>query len=251
VLLRVGANERYPPIDDERLRACAAEPDLRDPARHLLQQLQQPGRSWFVKDPRFRMLLPFWNAIWDQVCFVVPVRHPLEIAASLQRMVSASLTPAEYPVTAILLEWQLSMTAVLRHTADFPTIFIDYGALIYESQAACTQLCEFLDRYIGPGCCWSQRREPMLSKIDGALHRQRRNCLALDESLMTPEQHRLYQSLLQKVADPTYQVELPRYPAYPGWREYLRVVDLLFQLRMTGNCDDRTPNLHALWQANG
>lgn len=66
---------------------------LRERAQHILSELEDHD-VWGWKDPRNSLTLPFWRALVPQLKIVVCVRHPLEVALSLQRrgMFSYSLS---------------------------------------------------------------------------------------------------------------------------------------------------------------
>ena len=46
------------------------------------------SRLFVLKDPRMCRLVPFWRSVLNEFgaarCFIIPVRHPLEVAASLK-----------------------------------------------------------------------------------------------------------------------------------------------------------------------
>jgi GT2 family glycosyltransferase len=66
---------------------------LRERAHHVIRQLE--GReTWGWADPRNSLTLPFWRVLAPQIKVVICLRHPLEVALSLQRrgMFSYSLS---------------------------------------------------------------------------------------------------------------------------------------------------------------
>ncbi len=245
LLASVGANERFPPDDEELLRARAQDPAFAEPAHRILEALGRGGRVWCVKDPRFRMLLPFWNAIWRDVCFIITVRHPLDSVRSLQQMVADVVGPEEYPASAVLLEWQHSLCAVLRHTqGEWPRCFLDYETLVQSPEQECARLLAFLDRHCAPPPARPSAAE-LAALIARDLHHQRGSG-GQEARVMTAEQNGLYRFLRQQAAGPEQPFEPQRYPLYPGWREYLRVVDRLFQQRLTVQGEASSANLHDL-----
>lgn len=70
--------------------AALADPDphLVDEGRHALAEDYEREDLIVLKDPRLCRLLPFWLRVFDaesiEVVAVLPIRHPAEVAASLQ-----------------------------------------------------------------------------------------------------------------------------------------------------------------------
>jgi hypothetical protein len=85
------------------------------------------ARHPLLKDPRVSVLLPFWRAVLDDLeiaarC-VVPVRHPLAVAGSLERRNGFA------PEKSALL-WSAYMLAAEAYTRDLPRAFVGYDALL-------------------------------------------------------------------------------------------------------------------------
>jgi hypothetical protein len=57
---------------------------LRERAHHVIRQLED-REVWGWKDPRNSLTLPFWRVLVPQIKVVICLRHPLEVALSLQR----------------------------------------------------------------------------------------------------------------------------------------------------------------------
>lgn len=98
----------------ERARALFAE-EFGDDAHPLL------------KDPRVTVLLPFWRALLAELgvgarC-VIPVRHPLAVAGSLERRDGFARQKS-------VLLWCAYMLAAEAHTRDLPRAFVGYDALL-------------------------------------------------------------------------------------------------------------------------
>ena len=111
-----------------------SEAGFRERAVDLLETEYGSSPLFVLKDPRICRIVPFWlGALGDfgsQPCFVVVVRNPLEVAASLR-------TRDGFPTAKGLLMW-------LRHTLDaerdsrgHPRVFISYERLLrdWEAQA--------------------------------------------------------------------------------------------------------------------
>lgn len=85
------------------------------------------ARHPLMKDPRATVLLPLWRGVLDELgvaarC-VIPVRHPLAVAASLARR-------DRFPVEKSVLLWCAYMLAAEAYTRDLPRAFVSYDALL-------------------------------------------------------------------------------------------------------------------------
>ena len=131
-------------FNDERLRAGGSAWDdiFAFPYRALPKALEQDwlGRAgklfdaeyrrttWpLMKDPRATVLLPLWRAVLAErgigVRCVIPVRHPLAVAASLARRDG-------FAAEKSVLVWSAYMLAAEAYTRDLPRAFTAYDALL-------------------------------------------------------------------------------------------------------------------------
>jgi hypothetical protein len=131
-------------LNDERLRAAGAAWDdvFAFPFRPLARKTERgwlnraealfeeefgADRHPLLKDPRVTVLLPFWRTVLDDLevaarC-VIPVRHPLAVAGSLERRNGFALEKS-----ALL--WTAYMLAAEAYTRDLPRAFVGYDALL-------------------------------------------------------------------------------------------------------------------------
>jgi hypothetical protein len=135
-------------LNDGRLRAAGAAWDdiFAFPHRTLTPKAE---RSWLnraetlmeeeygaapyplLKDPRVTVLMPFWRTVLADLeigarC-VIPVRHPLAVAASLSRRNGFA------PEKSVLL-WTAYMLAAEAYTRDLPRAFVSYDGLLSDWQ---------------------------------------------------------------------------------------------------------------------
>lgn len=131
-------------FNDERLRAAGsawddifAFPYRTLPAALEAEWLSRAGKlfdaefrrsTWpLMKDPRATVLAPLWRAVLAErniaVRCVIPVRHPLAVAASLGRRDGFS------PEKSVLV-WSAYMLAAEAYTRDLPRAFTGYDALL-------------------------------------------------------------------------------------------------------------------------
>lgn len=114
---------------------AADESGWRDEGGALFDQEYAGARLPLMKDPRVTVLLPFWREILGQrriaARCVIPVRHPLAVAASLGRRNGFSVEKS-------VLLWSAYMLAAEAYTRDLPRAFIGYDALLtdWRAQAA-------------------------------------------------------------------------------------------------------------------
>ncbi len=144
---------------------------------HELESLRARARAelgrfetdrWTIKDPRMSITLPFWRDLIGPAQYIVCVRHPAEVAASLRRR--SERPPAEPPQGyterdwAIL--WMSYFKSALHHTAGSPRLVIDHRQLLTRGSREVARLADFL-------AVPAELRERAMPAIDPALWRQR------------------------------------------------------------------------------
>ena len=97
-----------------------------------------------LKDPRICQFVPLWTSILESLdiepFFVIPIRNPLEVAASLKaRDERGPATPLGKPVgmpeAKALLLWLRCFLDAERDTRGFPRSFVSYDALMSDWRA--------------------------------------------------------------------------------------------------------------------
>lgn len=137
---------RHPPVlsagweRDPRLGALRAE------AESILRDSFGGRAAWGWKDPRTCLTLPFWRRVLaglpeveSRLRYVICVRHPLEVAASLR----ARDDMAEDESLAL---WLRYMRDAVSHTAGESRIFVSYDAYFSDREMQVTRLARFLGR---------------------------------------------------------------------------------------------------------
>lgn len=80
-----------------------------------------------IKDPRLCTLLPLWKPLIEEAfpdaCFLLPVRHPVEVACSLRKR-------DQLPMSHGLALWMLHVLEAERATRGFPRAFSTYDQLL-------------------------------------------------------------------------------------------------------------------------
>ena len=136
-------------FNDERLRAAGSAWD--DPFAYPFRELPgEESTAWqdraatlfdaefararfpLMKDPRATVLLPMWRAVLEArgvgARCVIPLRHPLAVAGSLQRRDGFA------PEKSVLV-WSAYMLAAEAYTRDLPRAFVRYDALLADWRA--------------------------------------------------------------------------------------------------------------------
>lgn len=110
--------------------AWFASGEADDFRRHIADRLdQQYGAAplFVVKDPRLCRLMPLWRPMLEARSIdpriVIPIRHPLDVAASLHRRESFD------PPRSLQL-WLSHVLAAERDTRDLPRCFVTYDQLL-------------------------------------------------------------------------------------------------------------------------
>ncbi len=226
------------PTPVEQLIEKAQDPVLRERALQILDEMdkeagEKQAAAWVWKDPRLPLVLPFWSNIWGDVIYVIPVRHPVETILSAANM--EGLEPDQVPLSAGFVYWQFCMLNVLNFTEKSRRkLFIAYDQLIQNPQLECTRLCDFLDRECKiPSENMSQRITNMSAQITATQHHFQHFQALSEIEVTTKEQRALFNFLRVKTIYPNEAFRSDDFTIYPGWMEYLQIVDMLLSLNQT------------------
>jgi GT2 family glycosyltransferase len=166
-----------------------ADPD--GPAARALRRRLAPTLAelaqhapWLLKDPRLSVLLPVWDGLVPGAVPVVAVRHPVEIAGSLQD------TPrGRYPTPFLLLLWQKYMARMLADLAGRRAIFVDYHRMLAQPAAQMARIARLLAQ-AGVAGLRPLDDQAARDRFDPGLHRQQVDADGV--ALMTAQQQRLF-----------------------------------------------------------
>lgn len=214
-----------PPAAPEAVAQKAALPEMRDEAFRLVEEMGMGGRVWLWKDPRLTAVLPFWKEIWRDVIYIVPIRHPRDIAGSLARRDGL-------PVTGSLQLWQASSLAIL----DFldgkeDVLFVEYEKFLEEPLACCRAVAAFLDERFDKEPAEADQVERMAGAVRGDLRNQVSDLAFSDLPEATQAQKDLFAFLRKKCAESGEKAVPADFPLFNGWRDYLESLE---RLRRTG-----------------
>jgi len=224
-------NSRVPTPADQ-LMDKAQDPVLKEKALQILAAMDAEAEenqavAWVWKDPRLPLVLPFWSSIWGDVIYVITVRHPVETIISAANM--EGLQPDQVPLSAGFAYWQFCMLNVLTFTQDSRRkLFIAYDQLLQNPQQECARLCHFLDTQ----CEISsedavQRINSLSAQISVKKHHFQHPQALAEVGTTTREQRALFNFLRVKTMYPDEVFNNDDFAIYPGWREYLQVIDML------------------------
>lgn len=109
---------------------------LREEARALVDRFGG-CRLWGWKDPRNSVTLPFWQELVPRMRYVICLRNPVDVAASLRRRNRMSAERA-------LSLWLEYTDAALRHTEGGPRIVVSYEEYFDEWRVPAERIVRFL-----------------------------------------------------------------------------------------------------------
>jgi hypothetical protein len=108
-----------------------------DEARAFIARNYDDAPAAVLKDPRASLMVRFWEealrAEGRRPVYVIMVRHPLEVAASIVARGDAS------EATAVM-AWAACMLALERDTRGLARVFVDYDALLADWRGALARI---------------------------------------------------------------------------------------------------------------
>jgi O-antigen biosynthesis protein len=164
ILRALGGSWREPP---EMPPGWESSPELaaeRDEARALLFESFAGHELWGWKDPRSSLTLPFWQCLIAEMRYVICLRNPLDIAASLERREGMSVAQA-------LALWRVYVAAALAQTAGRPRLLVRYEDFFADRVGTAQRLA----RFVGCGRAfddWEGQRR-LAETVDERLWRNR------------------------------------------------------------------------------
>jgi hypothetical protein len=166
ILAAVGGSYYDPP---ELARGWESDPAL-DPlrvrARALVDELFGGAERWCFKDPRTVLTLPFWRTVIGEMDYLVCVRDPLEVAASLIAGGVGGKTREHY-----LELWLRTNAMALRETEGSRRAFVHYDDWFRDGHAVARRLAALV--HGTPDALDAATWERISAELDPALRRQR------------------------------------------------------------------------------
>ena len=97
------------------------------------------SRLFVLKDPRMCRLVPFWRSVLNEFgaarCFIIPVRHPLEVAASLK-------VRHGFLTAKALLLWLWHLLEAERETRGERRSFVHYSQLLRDWRGTAERIAQ-------------------------------------------------------------------------------------------------------------
>jgi hypothetical protein len=168
---------------------------IRDRARGSLTALfGTREQRWAWKDPRASVTLPFWRDLIGEMDYVLCIRNPADVAASLVRRGTDGLDFDD----AVTL-WLRYLRAALETTHESRRLILRYEDYFTDTERQIQRLTEFV---CGPGTKLSdETHDRVVSFIDPELWHNRDFIEETDRTLsVSPEAADLYVSLTAQAA---------------------------------------------------
>lgn len=137
VLKTLGGNWRSPPempAGWEQSERLAAE---REQAVALLQETFSGHELWGWKDPRNSLTLPLWQRLLPDARYVICLRNPVDVAASLEARDEIALEDG-------FALWLRYVASALVNTSRRPRVFVSYEEYFDDCQPVAQRLARFI-----------------------------------------------------------------------------------------------------------
>ena len=116
--------------------------DTREKISNLIEREFSDGELWAVKDPRLCRMIPLWMDIFKQKqiepCFVFMVRHPFEVAASLEKRDGCDLLKGH-------LMWLVNNREALAACRGYKHVILTYDGLLADPVSCMENISRGLD----------------------------------------------------------------------------------------------------------
>jgi len=130
---------RWPPTLEPGWEQDPRLDPLREAGAAMLATFGAGQGDWGWKDPRTSLTLPFWQQLVPEMRYVICVRHPLDVAASLA---ARDRMPTEESVAL----WTHYMDTALRATQEKPCLIVPYEGYFADWRVQANRLAHFLGK---------------------------------------------------------------------------------------------------------
>jgi hypothetical protein len=137
ILAMLGGSWHQPPDFPEGWECSTKLAGVRERAAKIINADFGEVEIWGWKDPRTCLSLPFWQQLLSGIVYVVCLRHPLEVARSLEQRNGFSVEKSLYL-------WLVYLEAILRTTSPGNRCIVLYEELLENSQHELRRLAEYL-----------------------------------------------------------------------------------------------------------
>ncbi len=210
ILLSLGGNWASPPILPENWWQAPGVQASFPQARAAFASVYDTSKEWCWKDPRNCLMLRYWCATLgcSPVCVFIH-RHPLEVAASLQKRNSLA------PVHSLEL-WEFYNHQSLINAQGLPMFVAAYDQILADPCGFVQRLAKFL---LAQGILRTANDIPEQSIKDfvsGDLRHTNYDPASLEGSSVTPEQRSFY-GYLRELPETTDRFVLQNVPPDSGF----------------------------------
>lgn len=164
ILKAFGGNWREPPELSPGWEDSPELASLREEANALLESSFSGHELWGWKDPRNSLTLPFWQRLLPEMRYVICLRNPIDVAASLRCRDGLS------PEQAFDL-WLIYVASALVNTSGSPRLLVPYESHFEDPQRLADRLARFVGREGAFDATEARRRQA--EAIDERLWRHR------------------------------------------------------------------------------
>lgn len=137
ILAIMGGSWHQPPHFPEGWECNTKLASVRQQAARTISEDFGEKEIWGWKDPRTCLSLPFWQQLLPDLVYVVCLRHPIEVARSLEQRNGFTIEKGVYL-------WLVYLKAILRTTSPGKRCIVLYDELLENNQRELRRLSEFL-----------------------------------------------------------------------------------------------------------
>jgi hypothetical protein len=137
IIKRYGGTWDRPPVLRLGWESDAAFDDLRDRARQLIDEQFSNASIWGWKDPRTCLTLPFWQLLLPHMRYIICLRNPIDVAASLARRDGFS-NDKSYSL------WLTYVSAALKYSEGKPRLVVVYEDLMSDCLGELHRIAAFI-----------------------------------------------------------------------------------------------------------
>jgi hypothetical protein len=139
ILRALGGSWREPPPMPPGWESSAELAGLREEGEAILGETFAGHEIWGWKDPRNSLTLPFWQQLVPRMRYVLCLRNPIDVAASLQRRDGMAVAQG-------LELWRVYAAAALVGTAGQPRLTVRYEDFFADRAGTARRLAGFAGR---------------------------------------------------------------------------------------------------------
>jgi len=139
ILAAFGGSWHEPPALPEAWTSDPRLADVRDRAEQLLMRDFGTSSMWGWKDPRTCVTLPFWQNVVGEMRYVLCIRNPLAVMASL-------LERNGMDVEIVDPLWLRHVQSSLDHTSGLPRLLVFYEDVLSDGARELGRMAAFIGR---------------------------------------------------------------------------------------------------------